>query len=110
MSDTPSASSTNSPLGAGTGEGAASSASREARNFANTTGQRASQAASAAVDKASAALSTGMDTAQARMKDFQQWAGVQNETARERIRESPMTAVAVTFGAGVLLGLLLNRR
>jgi ElaB/YqjD/DUF883 family membrane-anchored ribosome-binding protein len=66
--------------------------------------------AQSAVDQASSAVSSGMDAAQARFQDVQKWAGEQQRTARERIRESPLTAVCVTFGAGMLFGMLISRR
>ena len=118
MSDTPSTSPTDkSPnLGTAMGQGTAGGAAREPRGFASgtpTPGEvkaQFGQAAQSAVDQASAALSSGMDTAQAKMQDMQDWASQQQDTARARIREHPLTAMAVTFGAGMLFGMLMSRR
>jgi ElaB/YqjD/DUF883 family membrane-anchored ribosome-binding protein len=119
MSDTPSTSSPDKTPNVGTGMGTAGGAAREPRGFGpGSTAQaqskeqldRAARTARSAVDQAGAAFSTGMDSAQARVQDLQDWAGHQQETARERIREHPLTSVAVTFGAGMLLGMLLSRR
>jgi ElaB/YqjD/DUF883 family membrane-anchored ribosome-binding protein len=114
MSDTPSASSTTptgsgsgSGSGSGAGEGISSGAAREPRGFSASAGQDRRQAT---IDQASSALAAGVDTATARMQDVQRWADEQHQTARVQIREHPMAAVAVTFGAGMLLGMLLGRR
>jgi ElaB/YqjD/DUF883 family membrane-anchored ribosome-binding protein len=103
MSDTPSASSSFS-TGSGVGEGTPAGAGREPRGFASPERRQA------ALDQASSAIAAGVDTATARMQDVQKWADEQHQTARMQIREHPMTAVAVTFGAGMLLGMLLGRR
>jgi ElaB/YqjD/DUF883 family membrane-anchored ribosome-binding protein len=106
MSDTPSASSTTSTTGAG--EGTPSGAAREPRGFSTSTSQADKR--QAAIDQASSAISAGMDTASAKMQDVQRWADEQHQTARMQIREHPIAAVGVTFGAGMLLGMLLGRR
>jgi ElaB/YqjD/DUF883 family membrane-anchored ribosome-binding protein len=106
MSDTPSASSTTSSS-VGKGEGIPSGAGHEPRGFGAS---RAGDTAKSAVDQASAAFSSGMDAAQDRLQDVQKWATEQHRTASERIRESPITAVCVTFGAGMLFGMLMRRR
>lgn len=119
MSDTPSTSSTDKSPNVGMGQGTAGGAAREPRGFApGSTAQgqakeqfnRAARTAQSAVDQAGAAFSSGVDNAQARIQDIQDWANQQQDTARERIREHPLTSVAVTFGAGMLLGMLLSRR
>jgi ElaB/YqjD/DUF883 family membrane-anchored ribosome-binding protein len=121
MSDTPSTSSTDkSPnLGTGMGQGTAGGAAREPRGFApGSTAQgqskdqidKAARTARSAVDQAGTAFSSGMDNAQARMQDIQDWASQQQDTARERIREHPLTSMAITFGAGMLFGMLMARR
>jgi ElaB/YqjD/DUF883 family membrane-anchored ribosome-binding protein len=107
MSDTPSASST-TPTGAGAGEGTPTGASREPRAFSSSMNQ--AERRQAALDQASSAISAGVDTATAKMQDVQRWADEQHQTARMQIREHPMSAVAITFGAGMLLGMLLGRR
>jgi ElaB/YqjD/DUF883 family membrane-anchored ribosome-binding protein len=107
MSDTPSASSTTPPTGSGAGEGIPSGAAREPRGFSSSVGQDRRQAT---IDQASSAIASGVDTATARMQDVQRWADEQHQTARVQIREHPMAAVAITFGAGMLLGMLLGRR
>jgi ElaB/YqjD/DUF883 family membrane-anchored ribosome-binding protein len=108
MSDTPSSSSTTSTTGSGVGQGTPSGAAREPRGFASSTtpGDRTQ----AALDQASTTIAAGMDTASAKMQDVQRWANDQHQTARMQIREHPVAAVAVTFGAGMLLGMLLGRR
>jgi len=106
MSDTPSASSTNFSTGSGAGEGTPAGAGREPRGFSTSTGQ----GRQAALDQATSAIAAGVDNATARMQDVQRWADEQHQTARMQIREHPMTAVAITFGAGMLLGMLLGRR
>lgn len=107
MSDTPSASTT-SPTGSGAGQGTPSGIPREPRGFSTSTNQ--GDRAQAALDQASSSIAAGVDTATARMQDVQRWANEQHQTARMQIREHPVTAVAVTFGAGMLLGMLLGRR
>lgn len=104
MSDTPSSSSTTPPSGSGAGQGAP----REPRGFSSST--RQGDRAQATLDQASSAIAAGVDTATARMQDVQKWANEQHQTARMQIREHPMTAVAITFGAGMLMGMLLGRR
>ena len=108
MSDTPSASSTTSPTGSGAGQGIPSGVPREPRGFSSSTSQ--GDRTQAALDQASSTIAAGVDTATARMQDAQRWANEQHQTARMQIREHPMAAVGVTFGAGMLLGMLLGRR
>ena len=114
MSDTPRTPSTDpKSMGSSVNE-TTSGVAREAREFASgATGQprtRAGRAAQSTVDQASAALSSGMDTAQARLQDLQEWTHQTHETARVRIREHPVTYCAMSFVGGMLVGLLLSRR
>jgi ElaB/YqjD/DUF883 family membrane-anchored ribosome-binding protein len=108
MSDTPSASSTTPPFGSGAGEGTPSGAAREPRGFSTSTVQ--GDRTQARLDQASSAIAAGVDNATAKMQDVQRWADEQHQTARVQIREHPMAAVGITFGAGMLLGMLLGRR
>jgi ElaB/YqjD/DUF883 family membrane-anchored ribosome-binding protein len=108
MSDTPSASSTTPPIGSGAGQGTPSGAPREPRGFSSSTNQ--GDRTQAALDQASSTIAAGVDTATAKMQDVQKWANEQHQTARIQIREHPMAAVAITFGAGMLFGMLLGRR
>lgn len=114
MSDTPrTPSSDPKNLGSSVNE-TTSGVAREAREFASgATGRpktEAGRAAQSTVDQASSALSSGMDTAQARLQDLQEWTHQTHETARERIREHPVTYCIMAFAGGMLMGLLLNRR
>ena len=108
MSDPLSASSTTPPTGSGAGQGTPSGVLREPRGFSTSTSQ--GDRTQAALDQASSAIAAGVDTATSKMQDAQQWANEQHQTARMQIREHPMAAVAITFGAGMLIGMLLGRR
>jgi ElaB/YqjD/DUF883 family membrane-anchored ribosome-binding protein len=108
MSDTPSASSTTPPTGSGAGLGTPSGIAREPRGFSTTTNQ--GDRTQAAFDQASSTIAAGVDTATARMQDVQKWANEQHQTARMQIREHPMAAVGITFGAGMVVGMLLLGR
>jgi ElaB/YqjD/DUF883 family membrane-anchored ribosome-binding protein len=110
MSDTPSASSTTPSSGSGAGEGTSSGVGREPRAFSGSGTMSQTDRRQAAYDQASSAISAGVDTATAKMQDVQRWADEQHQSARLQIREHPMAAVAITFGAGMLAGMLFGRR
>lgn len=110
MSDTP-RTPESKPFGSGTTETpSASGVARETREFASNKAEQAKQQAGKMADKASSAMSSGMDTAQARLQDFQDWSSHQQDSARERIREHPLTYCAMSLCTGMLLGMLISRR
>jgi hypothetical protein len=55
-------------------------------------------------------LVSSVEIAQARADEARRWAAQQKDVLSARVRENPVGSSAVVFGAGVLLGLLLNRR
>jgi ElaB/YqjD/DUF883 family membrane-anchored ribosome-binding protein len=61
-----------------------------------------------------AALKTLKGQAQERFEDAREYVCEHGkevmDKSREQIKEKPLTAVGISFGVGILLGLLLNRR
>lgn len=74
----------------------------EKSSFAHDAAVKASSIAEGAADKADAAIDKG--------KELAEVAGVQAKEAREmlvsHIKENPLSAVGIAFGAGVLIALL----
>ena len=85
-------------------EKAASKAARAGARMADQIGESAGRPVSQAGD----AIAQGVDAAQTKMQELQDWADDQHELARAQVRSHPTTSVATTFVAGVALGLLLG--
>ncbi len=55
-------------------------------------------------------LVSGVGLAQAKAGEAREWASQQKDVLASKVRDNPIGSSAIVFGAGVLLGLLLNRR
>ncbi|MEY4710872.1 MAG: hypothetical protein RIS88_322 [Pseudomonadota bacterium] len=73
-----------------------------AASQAHVTAHRMAQAAHDAVDRLEQALGSGSE----RMMDWQQEYG---ERARDRVRASPLAAVGIAFGVGIVFSRLFMR-